>query len=208
MNSDTYKLLIIDDHPIVAEGIAVIASRQKDITCKSVTCLNDLLSAIVSEQFDLCITDLEFPETNGFQFIRLLQDKMPSCKILIYTMHEEPWVIARLSDLTISGAVSKHANTSELSTAITAIRMGNKFFSEVFAVLRKRKSTIESPKMPELSKREKEVLTYLSEGLRTSEIAALLCLSTNTIQTYRKRLMEKLNAKNVAELVSKWKEIF
>ena len=59
-----------------------------------------------------------------------------------------------------------------------------------------------------LSKREKEVLTYLSEGLSTSEISDLLCLSTNTIQTYRKRLMEKLEAKNVAELVYKGKEIF
>lgn len=208
MNSDTYKLLIIDDHPIVAEGISVIASRQKNITCKSVTCMSDLLSAIASEQFDLCITDLEFPDTNGFQFIHLLQDKIPSCKILIYTMHEEPWVIARLSELNISGAVSKHTDTSELSTAIAKIRMGNKYFSEIFADLNKRKSAIESHKMPELSKREKEVLTYLSEGLSTSEIAALLCLSTNTIQTYRKRLMEKLKAKNVAELVSKWKEIF
>lgn len=102
-NPDTYKLLIIDDHPIVAEGIAAIASRQKNITCKSITCLKDLLSVIASEQFDMCITDLEFPDTNGFQFIHILQDKLPSCKILIYTMHEEPWVIARLSELNISG---------------------------------------------------------------------------------------------------------
>lgn len=207
-NPDTYKLLIIDDHPIVAEGIAAIASRQKNITCKSITCLKDLLSVIASEQFDMCITDLEFPDTNGFQFIHILQDKLPSCKILIYTMHEEPWVIARLSELNISGAVSKHTDTSELSTAITSIRMGNKYFSEVFATLNKRKSTIEGHKIPELSKREKEVLSYLAEGLSTSQIAALLCLSSNTIQTYRKRLMEKLNAKNVAELVSKGKEIF
>ena len=86
--------------------------------------------------------------------------------------------------------------------------MGNKYFSEVFATLNKRKSTTEGHKIPELSKREKEVLSHLAEGLSTSQIAALLCLSTNTIQTYRKRLMEKLNAKNVAELVSKGKEIF
>ena len=170
--------------------------------------MKDLLSVIASEQFDMCITDLEFPDTNGFQFIHILQDELPSCKILIYTMHEEPWVIARLSELNISRAVSKHTDTSELSTAITSIRMGNKYFSEGFATLNKRKSTTEGHKIPELSKREKEVLSHLAEGLSTSQIAALLCLSTNTIQTYRKRLMEKLNAKNVAELVSKGKEIF
>ena len=72
----------------------------------------------------------------------------------------------------------------------------------------KKQINIDLHKIPELSKREKEVLTYLSEGLSTSEISDLLCLSTNTIQTYRKRLMEKLEAKNVAELVYKGKEIF
>lgn len=104
--------------------------------------------------------------------------------------------------------MSKHAPTSELSTAITQIRRGNKYFSDTFAALNKRKTTSDLHKIPELSKREKEVLTYLSEGLSTSDISALLCLSSNTIQTYRKRLMEKLEAKNVAELVSKGKEIF
>lgn len=209
MESDIiYKLLIIDDHPIVAEGIAAIASQQKDIVCKRITCMDDLLPVLASETFDLCISDLEFPDTNGFQIIQLLQEKIPACKILIYTMHEEPWVIARLSEQKISGAVSKHAPTSELSTAITQIRCGNKYFSDTFAALNKRKTTNDLHKIPELSKREKEVLTYLSEGLSTSDISALLCLSSNTIQTYRKRLMEKLEAKNVAELVSKGKEIF
>ena len=62
--------------------------------------------------------------------------------------------------------------------------------------------------LPELSRREKEVLAYLSQGLSTSEISQLLFLSINTIQTYRKRLMEKLEAKNVAELVYKGKSLF
>lgn len=90
MKSDIiYKLLIIDDHPIVAEGIAAIASQQKDIVCKRITCMDDLLPVLASETFDLCISALEFPDTNGFQIIQLLQEKIPACKILIYTMHEE-----------------------------------------------------------------------------------------------------------------------
>lgn len=60
--------------------------------------MDDLLPVLASETFDLCISDLEFPDTNGFQIIQLLQEKIPACKILIYTMHEEPWVIARLSE--------------------------------------------------------------------------------------------------------------
>ena len=198
MNPDIYKLLIVDDHPIVAEGIVSIASQQSNILCKSITRMENLLPTI----------DLELPEINGFQLIHLLQEQMPDCKILIYTMHEEPWVIAKLAEEEISGAVSKNASTSELKQAINQIRLGHKYFSEVFSILHKKQINIDLHKIPELSKREKEVLTYLSEGLSTSEISDLLCLSTNTIQTYRKRLMEKLEAKNVAELVYKGKEIF
>ena len=201
-------LLIVDDHPIVAEGIVSIASQQSNILCKSITRMENLLPTISAESFDLCIIDLELPEINGFQLIHLLQEQMPDCKILIYTMHEEPWVIAKLAEEEISGAVSKNASTSELKQAITQIRLGHKYFSEVFSILHKKQINIDLHKIPELSKREKEVLTYLSEGLSTSEISDLLCLSTNTIQTYRKRLMEKLEAKNVAELVYKGKEIF
>ena len=93
MNPDIYKLLIVDDHPIVAEGIVSIASQQSNILCKSITRMENLLPTISAESFDLCIIDLELPEINGFQLIHLLQEQMPDCKILIYTMHEEPWVI-------------------------------------------------------------------------------------------------------------------
>ena len=209
MNPNIYKLLIVDDHPIVAEGIVSIASQQSNILCKSITRMENLLPTISAESFDLCIIDLELPEINGFQLIHLLQEQMSDCKILIYTMHEEPWVIAKLAEEEISGAVSKNASTSELKQAITQIRLGHKYFSEVLLLFFiKKQINIDLHKIPELSKREKEVLTYLSEGLSTSEISDLLCLSTNTIQTYRKRLMEKLEAKNVAELVYKGKEIF
>ena len=197
MNPNIYKLLIVDDHPIVAEGIVSIASQQSNILCKSITRMENLLPTISAESFDLCIIDLELPEINGFQLIHLLQEQMSDCKILIYTMHEEPWVIAKLAEEEISGAVSKNASTSELKQAITQIRLGHKYFSEVFSILHKKQINIDLHKIPEFS-----------EGLSTSEISDLLCLSTNTIQTYRKRLMEKLEAKNVAELVYKGKEIF
>ena len=138
MNPDIYKLLIVDDHPIVAEGIVSIASQQSNILCKSITRMENLLPTISAESFDLCIIDLELPEINGFQLIHLLQEQMPDCKILIYTMHEEPWVIAKLAEEEISGAVSKNASTSELKQAINQIRLGHKYFSEVFSILHKK----------------------------------------------------------------------
>lgn len=143
MNPDIYKLLIVDDHPIVAEGIVSIASQQSNILCKSITRMENLLPTISAESFDLCIIDLELPEINGFQLIHLLQEQMPDCKILIYTMHEEPWVIAKLAEEEISGAVSKNASTSELKQAINQIRLGHKYFSEVFSILHKKQINID-----------------------------------------------------------------
>lgn len=207
MKKSMYKLLIIDDHPIVAEGIKAIAEQQGDIVCQHAACTQELEQAITSCTFDFCIIDLEIPGTNGFELIKLLRDRIHECKILIYTMHEEPWVISKLSHLKIHGAVSKNSSLQELDTAIKEIKKGHKYFCKAFSEL---DQTLPASicQAPELSKREKEVLNYLSEGFSTPEIAERMFLSTNTIQTYRKRLMEKLEARNVAELVSKGKEYF
>ena len=202
-NKETYRILVIDDHPIVAEGIIALASQLEGVTCKGATCAKDVEQLTLKERFDLCIIDLELPDMNGFQLISHLHSQ-----ILIYTMHEEPWIIAKLSTLNINGAVSKNASTSELRDAISTLKNGTRYFSNVFSELDKEKQNTLPHALPELSRREKEVLAYLSQGLSTSEISQLLFLSINTIQTYRKRLMEKLEAKNVAELVYKGKSLF
>lgn len=206
-NKETYRILVIDDHPIVAEGIIALASQLEGVTCKGATCAKDVEQLTLKERFDLCIIDLELPDMNGFQLISHLHSQIPECGILI-TMHEEPWIIAKLSTLNINGAVSKNASTSELRDAISTLKNGTRYFSNVFSELDKEKQNTLPHALPELSRREKEVLAYLSQGLSTSEISQLLFLSINTIQTYRKRLMEKLEAKNVAELVYKGKSLF
>ena len=208
MDKNTYKLLIIDDHPIVAEGIKNIAEQLGDVTCQSAICMKEVEQAVNSFQFDLFIIDLELPDTNGFKLIDFLHNQIPECRILIYTMHEEPWVISKLAHQAIHGAVSKNNSIQELATAIKEIKNGNKYFCKTFSELLGRNSITHIRKVPELSKREKEVLTLLSQGLSTSEIANKIFLSTNTVHTYRKRLMEKLEARNVAELVYKGTELF
>lgn len=208
MNKKTYKLLVVDDHPIVAEGIVALASRQENVVCRSADCLETLKQVADTEHFDLCIIDLELPEANGFQAIQYLHSQIPECRILIYTMHEEPWTVARLSEAAIDGAVSKNANIGELDAAIRQIRAGGRYFSRAFAELQQDELKHAMHKVPVLSKREKEVLTCLSQGLSTAQIAQTLFLSPNTVQTYRKRLLEKLEARNVAELVCKGKTLF
>lgn len=212
MDKETYRILVVDDHPVVAEGILGIASQLEGVACQKSTCLEEVERLTTQEPFDLCIIDLELPGCSGFELIDRLHGRMPECRILIYTMHEEPWVIAKLSTLDIGGAVSKSCPLDELVRAIRELRSGNSYFCNSFAKLDRTgknpalHSALQPP--PELSKREKEVLDYLSQGMNTAEISARMFLSTNTIQTYRKRLLEKLDAHNVAELVCKGKEMF
>ena len=68
-NKETYRILVIDDHPIVAEGIIALASQLEGVTCKGATCAKDVEQLTLKERFDLCIIDLELPDMNGFQLI-------------------------------------------------------------------------------------------------------------------------------------------
>ena len=194
---ETFKILIVDDHPIVAEGIIAVLSRLEGTKCKRGLCGKEAKRL------------MDLPDMNGFQLIGQLHSQAPKCRILIYTMHEDSWVTAKLSTLHIHGAVSKNADISELPRAIAALRNGKRYFSHAFLELNKEEQHTAPPHVPpELSGREKEILACLSQGMSTTEISQSLFISTNTVKTYRKRLLEKLEAKNVAELVCKGKELF
>lgn len=87
-----YRILIIDDHPIVAEGISRLISSDSNNVCTCIENVSQIREIADKDAFDLCITDLELKNENGFSAIEYITDNMPKCKILIYTMHEEPWV--------------------------------------------------------------------------------------------------------------------
>ncbi len=209
MNAENYSILIVDDHPIVSNGLATLIGKQENAVCTTANTLNELESLLVSKSFDLCIMDMELPETNGFELIHLLHKRMPTCNILIYTMHEEPWIAAKLQEPYIhqllSGAISKHATAEEICTAIRTIQNGKTYFGKPFSALPAQTADIHRKRFWALSEREKKVFAYLTEGLSTTEIAQRMYLSVNTIQTYRARLLDKMDAKNVAELVCKGK---
>lgn len=203
-----YNILVIDDHPIVCDGICNLLSRMEGIKCIPKNDITNIYADIESTQADLCILDLSLPDINGFHLIETIHEKTPSCSILIYTMHEEPWIIEQLSNFDIQGAVSKSDPIHELYDAVQSIKNNTNYFSHTFMALENEKKRAVTTEVPELSKREKEVLNYISQGMSTTQMAELMFLSINTIQTYRKRLMAKLDAKNVAELVYKGKDLF
>lgn len=212
MNENVYRILIIDDHPIVTDGIEQLLRTYIKAQYLQVNDLNTLIKRLQEGPFNLCICDIESPGIQGFGLLQMVHDSLPQCPMLIYTMHEEPWIVSKLNEPKlrncIVGGISKHAELLELPRAVEAIREGKEYFSQAFQLLRKNHYCVENQMYGSLSKREMDVLTHLMQGLSTKEIAENMCLSINTIQTYRKRLLEKMNAKNVAELVYKCKGLF
>lgn len=212
MNENLYRILIVDDHPIVTDGVEQLLRTHIKAQYTQTNNLTALTELITNSKFDLCICDLEFPGAKGFGLLQTIHKYLPQCPILIYTMHEEPWIISKLAESKlrhyIAGAISKHDDLQELILAVESIRNGKEYFSQAFHLLMRRHHCTNSQPYRDLSERETEVLTLLMKGLSTKEIAGHMRLSINTIQTYRKRLFDKINAKNAVELVSKCKGLF
>lgn len=190
------RIIVIDDHPIVAQGIIEIAR-----TCPGIGSVSLGHSGDTPHRDALYIIDLELGhgEENGFDIIEHLTAEIPANRILIYTMHEEPWVKAKICSLPIGGAVLKTEPVSLLREAMEKLLHGAVFFSPAFSRQRETHTTYDPA--TEISEREREVLKLLCQGYTSQRIAAELNLSINTIQTYRRRVMEKFNAANVAELI-------
>lgn len=210
MDNKQYRILAIDDHPVVLEGIRLIVTQIEGVVCDGLTCIKDLKDTLRKEEYDMYILDLEYPDADGFSIINMIRTTKPDSRIVIYSMHEEPWVLAKLVDLEIDGVLSKNVGTAELCRAVETIKNGSTYFNEAFLELVGKKASCvpsSNGNAFKLSVREKEILTYLTHGMSSAEIAERMFLSINTIQTYRKRLMMKLKAKNVAELVMKGKDL-
>ena len=206
--TSSYTILVLDDHPVVLEGIKRLLSAEPDMQVEGVTHSSQLFRLLEQgRRFQLFILDLELPDIDGFEAMATIRSHCPEAAILIYTMHEEPWILARLARLNIQGVVSKSSAVDELSKAVEAIRNGQNYYNETFvellAQLQQQGASDDVPGPTfSLSDREQEVLRCISEGLTTNEIAERLFISQNTVGTYRRRLMTKLNAHNVAQLIA------
>lgn len=212
MNShfeNEYRILVLDDHPVVLEGVQHLLMSQPGVTCTGVTKATQLYELLQSgEKFDLFILDLELPDADGFDALGNIRKCCPQAAILIYTMHEEPWIVARLAHFDIQGVVSKSCPVSELLSAFVAVRAGKTYYNEAFdEQLRRLQSCPPPSPVPgnafQLTTREQDVLQCIKEGLTTSQISERLYISRNTVGTYRRRLMAKLDAHNVAQLIEK-----
>ena len=201
------RILLVDDHPIVREGIKSALSKRKNISIVGEADTGE--EAMVKARKlspDVILMDINMPGMSGLETSRRLRKSVPDSKILALTMHENREYVLEMTQLGARGYVFKDSSPSELLRAIEAVHSGEFFFSprasqQLLKSFLKGEPRTDSQASVDLSKREKDVLQLITEGFKTKEIARLLGVTDRTVETYRHRLMTKLSVHSIATLI-------
>lgn len=195
------NLHIVDDHKVVVEslsklindgGRAQVTEAYHDLE----SCRRGLEKALP----DVLLLDIGLPDGDGVDFCAELKKHYPCLKIIMLTTYKEFSIARRALHNGALGYVLKNAESEEVFAGIETVARGERFLCEEVDLLLKEKSNEE---VVWLSNREKEVLTYISEGFNTQQIADLIYRDAETVRTYRRNLRIKLKAKNTPEVVKK-----
>ena len=198
------RVLIVDDHPIVRLGLRSSLERYPQIQIVGEADNGwDALARAKELGPDVVLMDLEMPRMDGLAATTMLHQEVPRAKILILSMHRRTEQILGTLNAGASGYLLKNAPLLQLVKAIEAVCAGGTCFHPEIAGLALRQAVRDSalpPRQLPLSRREREVLIALAEGLPASETARRLEVSTRTVQTHRERLRAKLNIHTIAGL--------
>ncbi len=206
---DRIKVLIADDHKIIRVGLRGILNKIKEIEvvgeAEDGTHVLEALKSIVT---DVVLMDIDMGRSSGIETTKKVKEAFPDVHVLALTMHEERDNIIQMLEAGASGYLLKNTGVEELLAAIHAVVKGNSYFSNtVSATLLKALTNIKATSQPKhgkdspLSDREIEVLKLIAGEFTNSEIAGKLFISTRTVDTHRRNILEKLQLKNTAGLV-------
>ncbi|MBQ9556467.1 MAG: response regulator transcription factor [Muribaculaceae bacterium] len=191
------KLLIIEDHNIVALGLKTLLSSHDGLSrIDNATNARQAIEMTVAHPYDLYIIDVELPDMPGTELVKSLKTLSPDSAFIFHTIHDEFWTLRQMINCGADAIVMKSDDPAELVNAINTVLDGGSYFSSNY-----RLACQEMEQYQELSTREIEVLQLIAEGLMTRDIASRLYVSENTIEFHRKRIMRKLAATNMAQLV-------
>ena len=198
------KILIADDHAVVAEGLKHLIEAQPDLQVVGI--VGDGREAVrqVEElRPDVVIMDLSMPELNGADATRVILEQGPGRKVIVLSMYADHEYVRRALKSGALGYVVKRSAAKDVVDAIRAVHVGQRYISPQVAdaVIEEGGKAGKDDRLARLSTREREVLQLLAEGRTGSEIAQRLSLSPKTVETYRARLVEKLGIRDVAGLV-------
>lgn len=200
------KVLIVDDHPAVREGLAMRISRQPDLeVCGEAAGMAEALELMRTARPDVLVVDLKLKDSSGFDLIRRVRAKNKRARILVWSAHRDSFCALRALRAGALGYVNKEHATAQVVDAIRAVRDGKLFLcdemaQQILAEGVQGASPLAASPIESLSDREMDVFQSIGEGLSASETARRLHIRPSTVETHRKRIKQKLNLQSAGDL--------
>ena len=200
------RILIVDDHVIVRQGIAQLVNREPDLdACAEAGDADSAIAVLKETQVDLAIVDISLPGTSGIELVKQIRESQPNLPVLVMSMHDESLYSDRAFRAGAKGYVMKQEATEKLLAAIRKILNGGVYVSDrmqTVMVQRFLNSGVDETVsfIDNLTDREFEILRMIGQGLTVAEIAEKLGRSAKTVEAHRANLREKLGLKRAAEL--------
>jgi len=197
------KILIVDDHEVVRDGVKTIFEEQAGTTSfGDASTASEALQLASEHTWDIVLLDLSLGGRSGLEVLKELKQIRPRTPVLILSMHSEEQYARRAFKAGAAGYITKDSSRAELSKAIEKVIRGGKYVSPMLAekLITYLEKGPDSAPQDTLSDREFEVMRLIASGKTVTEIAEFLALSDKTISTYRARILEKMGMKTNAEL--------
>ncbi|MCB0754387.1 MAG: response regulator transcription factor [Flavobacteriales bacterium] len=198
------RLILVDDHKIVLDGIKALLDDVEGFDCVA-TAENGQKAIDLLKVFDVDVVlmDIDMPVMNGMEATRIIKKEFPNVKVISLTQHSERGMVKQLLDCGSDGYLLKNIAQDELADAIRKVKAGESAFSEEVSMSLAGKAVEKNANgvEVELTEREIEILSLISEGLSSKQIGEKLFISPRTVDTHRTNLMNKLDIHNIAGLI-------
>lgn len=202
MQTEKINIVIVDDHPIVIEGLKMMLSNQAYFhISQSFNTGSEIIDFIKEHTIDIILLDITLPDCNGIELCHEIKKTTPNTSVIMFSNRSERSIIMQCIQNGASGYLLKNTSIDELIECLRGALSGNIVFcNETKQIINKLSHT--EIAIPRLTKREKEILKLVAEGKTSALIADELFLSPLTVDTHRKNLLQKFQAKNSTELIS------
>ena len=202
------RVLVADDHAIIREGLCIMLGNQPDMQVVG-RAVNgrEALRLVDQQNPDVAVMDISMPELNGIDAIEQMLPRHPELKVIVLSIHETKPYVFRALKAGARGYLIKETAGLEVVEAVRAVYRGERYLSQRIAdllmdgSLQNLDSWVEVSPLDRLSTREREILQLVAEGKTSQEIAERLSISSKTVDTYRSRLMRKIEVEDMAGLI-------
>jgi len=196
------RIFIVDDHPMVVAGLKALLGQLENIeVAGAAENAFETISFLKKNTVDIMLLDINLPDINGIDLCKKIRKEFPEIKILGISTFSERSYISRMIGNGASGYLIKSASAEEIADAIQTVLSGKLYLSLAMEHVLRPSSAMLANALPALTKREKEVLQLIAEGLTNNQIAEKLFISPLTVDSHRKNLLTKLNVNNTASLI-------